>query len=140
MKRRLFATLLAMLFVLSPISIHADGAVDVTINGTTVGFPDAGPTIIDGRTLVPVRAVFEALGFDVQWNGDTQTATISKDGDIIIIAIGSAVFTTNGTAHAFDVPAQIIGSSTMVPIRLPLESVGYVVDWDAAAITRLSWK
>jgi len=136
MKKRIFAFLL-VLFVFAPAfsaAAHAN-PVSVTIDGAAVTFPDASPAIIDGRTLVPVRAVFEALGFAVQWNGETQTATISKDGDIIIITIGSAVFTTNGAAHALDVPAQIIGGSTMVPIRLPLESVGFAVDWVAATQT-----
>ena len=136
MKKRIFAFMLALLVFAPAFSAAAyANLVSVTIDGAAVVFPDASPAIIDGRTLVPVRAVFEALGFVVQWNGDTQTATISKDGDIIIITIGSAVFTTNGAAHAFDVPAQIIGGSTMVPIRLPLESVGFAVDWIAATQT-----
>ena len=114
-----------------PTAIHAN-EVGVTINGTPVNFVGQGPVIVDGRTLVPVRAVFEALGFNVAWNQTTQTATMTRGGDTIVITIGSATFTTNGVARTLDVPAQIINNSTLVPIRLPLESVGYAVGWDGA--------
>jgi len=102
----------------------------VTIDGQRVTFAGQGPVIVSGRTLVPVRAVFEALGFVVGWDGDARRATMTRGNDTIVMTIGSATFTTNGVAHTLDVPAQIINGSTMVPIRLPLESVGYNLEWD----------
>jgi hypothetical protein len=140
MKKRIIAFVVAMTFVMALIpttAVYATSQVNVTINGQQVIFPDASPAIVDGRTLVPIRAVFEALGFVVGWNNDTRTATMARDSDTIVIAIGSAIFTTNGIAHTLDVPAQIIDGSTMVPIRLPLESVGYDLDWDDATRTVL---
>ena len=74
--------------------------------------------------------VFEALGFYVGWNGDDRIATMTRGNDVIVMPIGSATFTTNGISHTLDVPSQVINGSTMVPIRLPLESVGYDLDWD----------
>jgi hypothetical protein len=74
--------------------------------------------------------VFEMLGFDVDWQGETQTAILTSANYEIRITIGSDIFTTNGTSHTLDVPAQNIGGRTMVPIRLPLESVGFDVGWD----------
>ena len=93
------------------------------------------PTIVDGRTLVPVRGVFEMLGFDVDWDAAAQQVTLSRATDVVIITIGSAVFIANGTSHTLDVPAQIIGGRTMLPIRAVLESVGYYVGWDGATAT-----
>ena len=121
-------------FITTPIAVYAN-EIRVTINGEQVTFPYASPANVDGRTLVPVRAVFEALDFSVSWDIPTQTATLTRGNDEIIISIGNTTFTTNGISHNLDVPAAIIGGSTMVPIRLPLESVGYYVDWNGATNT-----
>ncbi|MCL1842726.1 MAG: copper amine oxidase N-terminal domain-containing protein [Defluviitaleaceae bacterium] len=111
--------------------------IGVAINGATVHFADQAPANIDGRTLVPVRGVFEMLGFDVDWDDAARTAIITNASYEMRITIDSATFTTNGVNHTLDVPAQSIGGRTMVPIRLPLESVGLSLDWDDATRTVL---
>jgi len=127
---------LSVLILIPTIAVYAN-QIRVTADGQPVDFAGQQPVIVDGRTLVPVRAVFEHLGFVVEWDTPTQTATITRGNDIILITIGSAEFTTNGDSHMFDVQAQIIGGSTMVPIRLPLESVGYNLNWDGTTNTVL---
>jgi len=124
----LSVTLVFMLVfnVIMPVSLYAN-EISVTINGQQVSFADQGPVIIDGRTLVPVRGVFEALGFDVGWNQTTQTATLTSADYAVIITVGSSAFTTNGISHNLDVPAQIIGGRTMLPIRAVVESVGIML-------------
>ena len=127
-----------------------DTIIHVTIDGVPVNFPDQTPVIVDGRTLVPARGVFEDLGFDVSWNENTRMATlrriVSISGDSsdvpvqfteeILITIGSDVFQYNSTLintpqnHVLDVPAQVINGRTMLPIRAVLESVGYSVEWN----------
>ena len=108
----------------------------VTVNGQPINFPGGQePVIIDGRTLVPVRGVFEAMGFDVDWNRTTRQAILTRAGDEIVITIDSTTFTTNGTSYTLDVPAQIIGGRTLVPIRYVLESVGYDLNWQSATRT-----
>jgi len=109
--------------------------ITVTINNTSVNFVDQPPTIVDGRTLVPVRGVFEALGFVPTWNEEARQATLTRADATIVITIDSVTFTTNGVSHALDVPAQIIGGRTMVPLRAILESVGYDLDWDGVTRT-----
>jgi len=121
--------------ILEPITATDDRGIAVTIDGQPVIFSGQNPVIVDGRTLVPVRGVFEMLGFDVDWNPDTRRATLTRDADEIVIAIGSINFFTNGTSHSLDVPAQIVGGSTMLPIRAVLESVGYGLSWDEATNT-----
>jgi hypothetical protein len=113
-----------------PTAPTQNSAISVTINGTAVNFTDQQPTIVDGRTLVPVRGVFEGLGFEVSWNEQARQVTLSRDSETIIITIGSETFTTNGQNHTLDVPAQIIGGSTMIPLRAVLESVGHNLDWN----------
>jgi hypothetical protein len=131
--------LLVCVFIMVFMSIQgmalANEAITVTINGQKVVFNDQEPVIVDGRTLVPVRGVFETLGFNVEWDNSTRTAILTKDGYIVNISIGSNNFTTNGTSHTLDVPAQIINGSTMLPIRAVLESVGYALNWDSATNT-----
>jgi len=132
-----------MVITIAPVStvfdsgsiLLANSGINVTINEEHVIFADQEPVIIDGRTLVPVRGVFEMLGFDVSWDGNTQTAIMISVDYEVRITIGSYVFTSNGEEFMLDVPAQIINSRTMVPIRLPLESVGIEVDWDDDTMT-----
>jgi len=127
---------IALLLILAfPAATFANNQVSVTIDGERVAFSGQGPAIVDGRTLVPVRGVFEALGFGVDWNEATRTATLTSDGHVVTLTIGSANFTTNGASYELDVPAQIIGGSTMLPIRAVLESVGLHVGWNEASRT-----
>jgi len=62
-------------------------------------------------------------------------ATLTRTGQNIAITLDSNVFTANGASHSLEVSAQIIGGSTMLPIRAVLESVGYALDWDDATRT-----
>jgi len=121
----------------TPVMVYANNDISVTIDGERVNFEGQQPAIVDRRTLVPVRGVFEVLGFEVDWNDTTSTAIITNADYEIRIAIGNNIFTVNGTEHTLDVPAQNIGGRTMVPIRLPLESVRIGVDWDRAISTVL---
>ena len=137
-KKLLMAALVTvMVFIAMPGNALANDAIRITIDEEVVQFEGQGPVIVDGSTLVPVRGVFETMGFTVGWDGDTRTATLSRTGYVVNITIDSAVFTTNGVSHTLEVPAQIIGGSTMLPIRAVLESVGYSLDWDGATRTVL---
>ena len=131
--------------------------VNVLIDGIPVNFPDQAPVIVDGRILVPVRGVFEDLGFYVNWNENTKMVilrrivSISVDSsdmpvrftEEVFITIGSDVFQYDSTQiytpqnHVLDVPAQIINGRTMLPIRAVIESVGYSVEWDSDTQTVL---
>jgi len=120
-----------LLVLANPTIVYANNDIIVTIDGVVVDFEGQPPTIVGGRTLVPVRGVFEALGFDVDFDftSDTRQVFLTRDTDDIVITIGSAVFTNNGISYTLDVPAQIIGGRTLLPIRAVLESVGYNLDW-----------
>jgi hypothetical protein len=102
--------------------------ITVIVNGTSVVF-DQPPVINNGRTIVPMRAIFEALGVQVNWDGDTQTITATKDTTKIIVKIGNTQATVNGETKTLDVPAQIINNRTMVPVRFISESLGAKVYW-----------
>ena len=80
MKKRLYSLTLSIVMVLSllgSVPAYAEDNIAVLINGSEVKF-DVAPTLINNRTMVPLRAIFEALGAAVEWNGDTQTVKRQK--------------------------------------------------------------
>lgn len=109
--------------------IFKDGGVKVEIDKTELAF-DVLPIIQNGRTLVPMRAIFEALGADVEWNGDTQTITAKNNDVTIQMQIGNNTLTKNGQSTQMDVSPQIIDGRTMVPVRAISDSFNVTVDWD----------
>ncbi|MCD8048359.1 MAG: hypothetical protein LUG52_01935 [Clostridia bacterium] len=109
------------------------GSPIMTVNGAEKEIDpgnDTCPIIENGRTLVPVRAAAEAMGADVQWDYDTQTVTLTKDDDKILLVIGSATAKLDGNEYALDTEPVIINGRTMLPIRFIAESFGYNVAWD----------
>ena len=108
--------------------------VTVLMNGSPAAF-DQPPVIVDGRALVPVRAVFEALGAEMEWDGATQTASAVKGDVQIKIKIGQASFEKNGQPIALDVPAQIVGDRTLIPLRAVADAFGCKVGWNGETKT-----
>lgn len=105
---------------------------DMTINGE-VSKLDSPPVIENGRTLVPVRAVVEALEGNVDWDSTTKTATLTNSkGDEVKLTINSNTAYYNGKAEELDAAPVIINERTMLPIRFVAESFGYTTDWNAA--------
>ena len=106
-------------------------AINVSVDGQPVDFAGQSPVSADGRTLVPVRGVFEMLGFDVEWNQAAQEITLTGR-DVVVLTVGSDTFTVNGrTAGRLDIPVQIINERTMLPIRAVAESLGLHVGWNS---------
>jgi hypothetical protein len=111
------------------VSSRAEERIPILIDGLEIS-SDQPPVIIEGRTLVPLRVIFEALGATVNWNNDTRSV-IATRGDIsIYLAIGSNTLYKNGQPVYLDVTAQIINDRTMVPVRAVSESLGANVVWD----------
>jgi N-acetylmuramoyl-L-alanine amidase len=112
-------------------SMSAAYAKDITVsvNGKNVDF-DQPPVIDNDRTLVPMRAIFEALGATVDWDGDTRTVTSTKGDTTIKLTIDSADMYVGEKLVTLDVPAKIISDRTMVPVRAISEAMACKVDWD----------
>ena len=102
--------------------------IQVKLNGIYLNM-DVPPTIIDGRTLVPLRAIFEALNADVVWDNNTKTVTGSKGSTTVVLKINSKTAQVNGKNTLLDVPATIVDGRTMVPARFIAESLGQKVGW-----------
>ena len=106
----------------------------VVLNGTPLVM-DVPPQLVGGRTLLPLRAVAEALGAEVNWDSTNRIVTAIRDGTTIILPLGSTTVTVNGQAVTIDVPATIVGGRTLVPLRFVAESFGIDVNWDGATRT-----
>jgi len=107
-------------------TVFAD--INVTLDGQQVEF-DVPPQIVDGRTLVPLRGIFYALGAEFDWDGDTRTVTATKDGIVVVMQIDNPVITVAGQNITLDVPPQIIDDRTLVPARAVAEGFGVDADW-----------
>ena len=138
---------------------EADAAnISIYVNGKYLS-TDQPPVIQDGRTMVPLRAIFEALGATVEWFGDTQTISgyDPKTNRIMSLIVNQRtmfcadytlfqVYEANPTSQAaidfvlshtkeIDVPPMILSGRTMVPARVIAESLGATVNWDNASRT-----
>lgn len=133
--KKLIVTLLAVLLVAAlSFSVIAEEVrpVYVTLNGEAIDCESYGQsaTIVEGRTLVPLRAIFEALGASVEWDQSTKTVTSTLNDTKIKLAIGENTLYVNGEGKQLDVPAQIMNNRTMVPARAVAEAFGVEVSWD----------
>ena len=128
--------ILAMLICLPALSPAAT-ATQLSANATqerTLTF-DVPPQIINGRTMVPLRAIFEELGAEVLWNGPTQTVTATRGDTVVTLTIGSTAPTVNGRVVEIDQPGVVVGGRTLVPLRFVGEAFGAEVNWDSATRT-----
>lgn len=140
MKKMIVAGLMAVALVSLSVPTLAHPPIQVYVDGQAIAF-DQPPVILEDRTLVPMRGIFQALGSEVTWSEPTQTITSTRGGDTIVLKIGDTGLYKNGTlAYTMTVPAKIINDRTMVPIRAISEAFGAEVSWDGVGyvITILS--
>lgn len=134
MKRLIAAAMsVGMMFITAVPMAAADAAVSVQLDGETVSFSGQQPVIIDNRTLIPLRGVFEKMGYTISWEPNTKTATLTADGTTVSVSANSDTFIVNGEVKPLDVPAQIMNGSMMLPLRAIGESAGANVTWNGAA-------
>ncbi|HZG85505.1 LysM peptidoglycan-binding domain-containing protein [Paenibacillus sp.] len=103
----------------------------VTLDGRQL---NVRPAIINNQTFIPIRAVAETLGAQVDWDGDSRTVTIRKGDSLIRFAVGATTAVVDGRTVA--TPASLIrDGTTLVPLRFVGETLGLQVDWDDASRT-----
>lgn len=134
MKRFIIATLALCVVMTIPMSA-ADNAVSVNLNGEAVTFTGQQPVIVENRTLIPLRGVFEKMGYSVEWEANTKTALLTSGDTSVSVSANSSQFIVNGQVKSLDVPAQILNGSMMLPLRAIGESAGANVTWNGATKT-----
>lgn len=133
-RRTLAAALVTALTLAQPASALA--AMNVVVDGKPLAF-DVAPVVENGRSLVPLRAIFEALGADIAFDGATQTITAYQPERRITVQlrVGENTATVNGETVTLELPAKAIEGRTMVPLRFISTAMGASVTWDAATET-----
>lgn len=109
--------------------ISDDEAIKVIVNDKKLNI-EQDPLIINGRTLAPLRAIFEALDATVKWDGATQTITSVKGDKTVSMTIGKNEMYKNGEMIWLDEAPQIVGERTLVPVRAIAEALDCSVDWN----------
>ncbi len=100
----------------------------IWVNGQAV---KAQPVLREGRNLVPLRALAEALGVQPEWNAETRTVTFTKGDTTVQLTIDSQDVLVNSKKIAIDVPATIVEGRTHVPVRAVAELLEAEVNYDA---------
>lgn len=108
--------------------VSAEG-IKVSLNGGLLEF-DVLPTTINDRTMVPLRAIFEALSASVDWNEQTRTVTSKKGNTTVKLTVDSDKMTVNDEMITLDSPATVVENRTLVPVRAISEAFDINVDWD----------
>ena len=123
-----------IIYIMTAMAVNAAGAeqkLKVDLNGEEVVFSGTQPVIVKGRTLIPLRGLFEKMGYTIGWEPATKTATLIKGSSIISMRDGHKALQVNQNSTMLDVPAQIINNSMMIPLRAISEATGAFVNWDA---------
>ncbi|MEW6424776.1 MAG: copper amine oxidase N-terminal domain-containing protein [Bacillota bacterium] len=123
--KKIFLSLVVLLLLMCSVA-YADEAPKIFVDGKEL-VSDSSPMVINGRTLVPLRLIFEALGKSVNWNPNDRSIVSGS----ISLQIGNKVAKVNNKEVSLDVPAQLIKNRTYVPLRFISESLGYNVEWDS---------
>lgn len=104
------------------LSYFDENSLLVMLNGRYLDF-DVAPIIVNSRTMVPMRTIFEALDASVHWDPETKTIIATHGGDIITMQVGQNAMFLNDKKIELDVPPEIIDSRTLVPLRAVAEAL-----------------
>ena len=105
------------------------------LDGQTYSTEDAAPFISNGRTLVPVRYLAEALGAQTNWDAAVQKVTITKGSTTIELTIDSTTITTNGKTGQMEAAPLLLERKNLSARQRYSQALGYTVQWNAAAQT-----
>jgi len=118
------------------VSVKAADNISIIVNGKPLQ-TDSQPFTENGRIMVPLRAIFEALNAQVDWKDSTKTITAIKQERKVTLSIGSKEADVSGRKISLDTAARMIGDRTFVPLRFVSEALGAEVSWNEAAKTAL---
>lgn len=125
-----FLVLTIMMFTL--VANTFASSVNINVNGKNI--PNGG-IIVDGKTYVSVRNVFESLGYTVDYDADSKTVSLSSYARGIFIYNNINYIRINGSNIPIDDCAKIINNKFMLPLRAVGEALAYNVDWNAETKT-----
>lgn len=120
-----------------PISLSYDGKVveyngkvlSLKINGEDVQ-SSVAPIVLNDRTMVPARAVFEKIGASVDWSAEQQKVYVALNNYKVELKLDDTTALVNGSPVTMDVPAKLINERTMIPARFVAEQLNMKVGWE----------
>lgn len=143
MIKKLIGAVLCAVLLMGSIVCFAQDVIRVELDGAPMTF-DQEPLIVNDSTMVPVRAIFEALGAAVEWDPETRTVFSQTDTTTVSLTIDEPVMTVNGVSKQLVVSPMIAGGRTLVPVRAVSEGFGCTVEWrDSERLVRIftqTWK
>ena len=128
-KAMLCAAAAAVMMFAGTAAMAEEDVVTVMVDNEKVEF-DQNPIILDGTTLVPIRAVFEKAGAQVDWDGNTRTATLVKGDYTVTITVGDSALYKNGQAVSLSVSAIVYNDRILIPVRAIGEAMDFDINWD----------
>lgn len=137
MTKKVYKLIVGMLFSFTLLfvgSVFAYENIPVYFNGKLMEF-DVPAMTVNGRTMVPMRKIFEEFGMSVNWDDSTQTVTALKSfgegkHDVIKMQIDNYTMTKNGETTDLDVAPMVLDGRTLVPVRAIAESMDANVLWN----------
>lgn len=136
--KKILISLSVILMMLS-FTVHAQD-VTVKVNGSVLE-PPVPAQIVNDRTMLPMRSIFERLGAQVTWLEEDRIIVATRDKSLIVMQIDNTkmsvqnILSDEVTEILLDSPPFIQNDSTMVPVRAVAETLGAKVDWDPETYT-----
>lgn len=139
MNLKKFTALTLTALTLASTTAFADSDIKVVCDSTPITFQYAQPTIVNSRTLVPLRGVFDTMGYTISYDQATKTATIANGKTTVKASVEGMSYTTKGNTIQMnsDVKPQLINDYFMVPLRAVATVTGAEVSWEAETRTVL---
>lgn len=128
--KRITAFVLFYICILA-FNVYGAESINVIVDGNYVTFSNSEPKVIGGRTMVPVRDIFEAIGADVIWEPQERKIVAVKEKNTLVMTLNSRVIYTNGNMSEMDCEPEVINGRTFVPVRYAVEAFGYSVSWNS---------
>ena len=128
--RIIVALVISLLCLIPTVSAYSEKVISLEIDGTVIR-AEVPPTVIGGRTMVPVRDIFEACGANVTWDPATKKITGSKGGKNVVMQVGSNKLYMNSSVATMDCTPVIIEGRTLAPARYVALGFGGTTQWDA---------
>ena len=128
--RIIVALVISLLCLIPTVSAYSEKVISLEIDGTVIR-TEVPPTVIGGRTMVPVRDIFEACGANVTWDQATKKITGSKGGKNVVMQVGSNKLYMNSSVATMDCTPVIIEGRTLAPARYVALGFGGTTQWDA---------
>lgn len=128
--KRIVITMLVVSFLCGNLVTMASNDIQVFVDKEKVFF-DVAPRLIGGRTMVPLRAIFEALGAEVIWDESSRTVTAYNEAYLVEATIDKKTMYVNNEEKIMDIAPMIINDRTLVPARFVAEAFNCNVVWSA---------